>query len=98
MNKKQRKAKLKKTNHHRLIAKTTEYQARWEVRHDKWVEQMKEKDRFVSGEGFPWLDEPSDKEKRIELINEIIAAILALIFFVSVLALIYLVATGFSGD
>lgn len=94
MNHKQRKAKSKRANQHRYMAKTPEYQANWENRHDKWVEQMKEKDRFVSGEGFPRLDELSDKEKRIELIKEVAAAIIALVFFVALLGLIYLVIKG----
>lgn len=47
MNQKQRKAKLKRANHHRTMAKCPDYQSKWSERMDKWVDQMKEKGRLV---------------------------------------------------
>lgn len=100
MDRKQRKAKLKRANQHRLMAKTPEYQANWENRQDKWVEQMKAIGRLVESEEsrleqakaaisyFVQERERIKREKRIELIKEVIAAILAVVVFVALLVLI----------
>ena len=63
MNQKQRKAKLKRANQHRLMAKSPEYRANWEQRQDKWVEQMKANGRLieVNDDDFDFWGEPKPK-------------------------------------